>query len=133
MKLGERIKERRRELMMTQKDLGDKVQVTQKQISKYERNDSIPPLDVMEKLAIALKVPISYFIYETTTKNMHNGEITNQYKSPHKNESIANKLPESKFSKQQQELLEIMQHMTEPEQDQLLGAVKMYLSTKLHN
>ena len=49
MELGERIKERRKQLMMTQKELGDKIQVTQKQISKYERNESIPSLNQLEK------------------------------------------------------------------------------------
>lgn len=132
MKLGERIKERRKELMMTQKELGDLIQVTQKQISKYERNDSIPSLEQIEKIAEALKVPISYFVYETTAQNMHTGKIINQYKSPYKFKRIANKPSEKEFSKQQAEILKIMQNMTEPEQDQLLGAVKMYLSTQLH-
>lgn len=132
MKLGERIKERRKELFLTQKELGDLIQVTQKQISKYERNDSIPSLEQIEKLADALKVPIGYFVYETKSKNMHTGEHIENYKSPYKFNSTANKPPENNFSKQQQEILEIMQHMTEPEQEQLLGAVKMYLSTQIH-
>ena len=71
MELGERIKERRKQLMMTQKELGDKIQVTQKQISKYERNESIPSLNQIEKIADALNVSINYFIYDAVTKNIH--------------------------------------------------------------
>lgn len=130
MKLGERIKERRKELLMTQKELGDKLEITQKQISKYERNESVPPLEQIEKLAEALKVPIGYFIYKSETTEIHSGKVTDNYTSPYQNKSIANKPPENEISKQQQELLDIMQHMTEPEQEQLIGAVKMYLSTR---
>lgn len=130
MKLGERIKERRKELFLTQKELGDLIQVTQKQISKYERNDSIPSLEQIEKLANALKVPIGYFVYETASGNVHTGEIKEHYKSPYKITNIANKPPENEFSKQQQEMLNIMQPMTEQEQIELLGAIKMYLSTR---
>lgn len=130
MLLGERIKERRRELLMTQKELGDKIQVSQKQISKYEKNESTPPLDQIEKLAEALRVPISYFIYKSEEGNIHSGNITDSYKSPYKFKDTANKPPERKFSKQQQELIEIMEAMTDQEQTELLGAVKMYIRTK---
>lgn len=131
MKLGERIKERRKELGMSQKELGEKLEITQKQISKYERDESIPTIRQIEKIAEALKVPIGYFIYKTEAAEIHSGKVINNYTSPYKKESIANKPPENKFSKQQQELLNIMQPMTEQEQNQLLGAVKMYLSTQI--
>ena len=100
MELGERIKERRKQLMMTQKELGDKIQVTQKQISKYERNESIPSLNQIEKIADALNVSINYFIYDAVTKNIHTGKIINKYTSPYtyKNEDTVSK-PEDTANK----------------------------------
>ena len=136
MELGERIKERRKQLMMTQKELGDKIQVTQKQISKYERNESIPSLNQIEKIADALNVSRNYFIYDAVTKNIHTGKIINKYTSPYtyknedtvsKPEDTANKPLERNFSKQQQELLEITDKMTDQQQTELLGAMKMFL------
>ena len=127
MLLGERIKEQRKKLGLSQKELGDKVQVSQRQISKYEKNDSVPPLDQIEKLAEALEVPIGYFVYQSTKMNMHTGKIIEQDKSPYKIKNIANKPPEREFSKQQLELIQITDGLTDAQQTELLGAVKMFL------
>lgn len=105
MNIGEKIKIRRKELRLTQQELGEKVQISQKQISKYEKNESQPPIDQLEKIAEVLNMKIEI-----------NG--------------TANKPPERKFSKQQQELIEIMEKMTDQEQTELIGAVKMYIRTK---
>lgn len=104
-----RIRERRKELKMNQAELAAKSGMTQTGISTIELNKVDPTTSNIKKIAAALNVSLDYLILGT-----------------------ANKPSEREFSKQQQELLEIMQHMTEPEQEQLLGAVKMYLSTKIH-
>lgn len=104
-----RIRERRKELKMNQTELANKAGINQTTISTIELGKVDPTTSSIKMIAAALDVSIDYLILGT-----------------------ANKPPEREFSKQQQELLEIMQHMTEPEQEQLLGAVKMYLSTQIH-
>lgn len=105
--MHKRIRERRKELKMSQEELAAKAGITQTGISAIEKNKNDTTCSVIAKIAGALNVSTDYLILGT-----------------------ANKPPEREFSKQQQELLEIMQHMTEPEQIELLGAVKMYLSTR---
>lgn len=105
--MHERIRQRRNELNMKQVDLATKAGITQTTISTIEKGKNDTTCSIIAKIAAALNVSTDYLIL-----------------------GIANKPPEREFSKQQQELLEIMQHMTEPEQIELLGAVKMYLSTR---
>lgn len=107
--MHERIRQRRKELNMNQTELADKAGIKQATISAIELGKVDPTTSSIKMIATALDVSLDYLIQGT-----------------------ANKPPEIEFSKQQQELLEIMQHMTEPEQEQLLGAVKMYLSTQIH-
>ena len=104
-----RIRERRKELKMNQAELAAKAGITQTGISSIELGKTDPTTTNIKRIAAALDVSLDYLILGT-----------------------ANKPPEIEFSKQQQELIDIMQHMTEPEQIELLGAVKMYLSTRKH-
>ena len=60
--LGERIKKRRLLLGMTQEQLGKLIGVTKVAISSYEKNTRTPKLDVIEKLASALKVDVTYLL-----------------------------------------------------------------------
>lgn len=105
--MHERIRQQRKNLGISQIDLAAKTGLPQSTISTIEQGKSDTTCSVISKIAAALNVSTDYLILGT-----------------------ANKPPEREFSKQQEELLEIMQHMTEPEQIELLGAVKMYLSTR---
>lgn len=107
--MHKRIRERRKELNMKQVELAELTGITQTTISTIEKGKNDTTCSVIAKIAATLNVSTDYLILGT-----------------------ANKPPENNFSKQQQEILEIMQHMTEPEQEQLLGAVKMYLNTQIH-
>lgn len=107
--MHERIRQQRKKLKMNQEQLAAKAGITQATISAIELNKNEPSYKTVAKIAKALDVSTDYLILGTANK-------------PH----------ERVFSKQQQELLEIMQHMTEPEQIELLGAVRMYLSTRAH-
>jgi len=121
VKMGERIKTQRKLLNLTQKELGKKMQISQKQISKYENNESQPPVDQLQKLAEILNVSTDWLICDTI-------EITRKGKI-HGHKDTTNKPPGEEFSKQQLELLEITKNLTEQQQDELLGAVKMFVMT----
>lgn len=192
-RIGERIKERRKEKGLTQKQLAKELQLSQKQISKYENNESQPPIDQLQKLTEILEVSADWLLTDTIEftetitrieaidpnslggrirkarqeKNLIQRELSEKIdiklsklnqiernigRKPEieliekiaqvldtstdwllygdKNECIANKPPEKEFSKQQQEMTEIMEAMTDQEQTELLGAVKMYIRTK---
>lgn len=61
-KLGKKIKIARVELDLTQTDLAKKTGSLQKSISRYENGEAVPSLSTLEKLAKALKKPMSYFM-----------------------------------------------------------------------
>lgn len=62
--LGPRIKEKRKELKLTQKDLADLVKVSSQVISNWERGYTTPNTDDLSRLATALKVTPNFLIGE---------------------------------------------------------------------
>jgi transcriptional regulator with XRE-family HTH domain len=61
IRFGQRMRARRMMLDMSQTELGAIIDVTFQQIQKYERGINCVSVSRLEKLAVALKVPISYF------------------------------------------------------------------------
>ncbi len=64
MTLGKRIKAARERLnpRSTQKDIADKFGITDQAVSGWERDDSVPELDKMPRLARELKVPLDWLL-----------------------------------------------------------------------
>jgi transcriptional regulator with XRE-family HTH domain len=60
--LGARIKELRKHASSTQKELAKAVSVTPQQLNKYESGLSLPPADMLRRLARALDVTIDYLV-----------------------------------------------------------------------
>ena len=58
-KIGEYIKEKRKAKELTQKELGDLLSVTDKAVSKWERNISLPDIAILNKLAEVLNTTVS--------------------------------------------------------------------------
>ena len=59
IQIGQFIRERRIELCMTQQQLADKLNVTDKAVSKWERSVSYPDITILRELADALEVSVS--------------------------------------------------------------------------
>lgn len=106
--MHDRIRQQRKKLKMNQEQLAIKAGITQATISAIELNKNEASYKTVAKIAKALDVSTDYLILGT-----------------------ANKPTVKEFSKQQLELIELTEKMTDQEQSELLGAVKMYLST--HN
>lgn len=64
MKLGERLRERRRQLRMTLKDVAEEAKISIPYLSDVERDKAQPPLDTLTRIASAL---------ETTTMALLDG------------------------------------------------------------
>ncbi len=62
MTLGERIRERRQELGLTQDDLAKALKVTPQHISAIETDKRAPSLDFLVKLARELKITTDYLL-----------------------------------------------------------------------
>ena len=67
-KIGKYIASRRKEKGLTQQELGDKLFVTDKAVSKWERGLSLPDITILEKLADVLNTDI-YSILQVKKKN----------------------------------------------------------------
>lgn len=61
-RLGKRIKIARVENDLTQGQLAEAINATQKSISRYETGLSIPSLETLAKIAKVLKKPFGYFL-----------------------------------------------------------------------
>jgi transcriptional regulator with XRE-family HTH domain len=59
MNMNEKLKQLRKTQGLTQKELADKADVSREAIVKYERGERQPPLDIAQRLAVALDVPLS--------------------------------------------------------------------------
>ncbi|MBE6878263.1 MAG: helix-turn-helix transcriptional regulator [Ruminococcaceae bacterium] len=60
--MGLVIKEKRRELDLTQKELAEKLNVSDKAVSKWERSESLPDVTLIPLIAAALGVSIDYLM-----------------------------------------------------------------------
>jgi transcriptional regulator with XRE-family HTH domain len=70
--LGERIKEIRKVRGLTQAKLAEMVDIEQKHVSRIESAKNYPTMDRLEKLAVALNVPLmSFFDF----KHLENDEV----------------------------------------------------------
>ena len=59
MKIGQFIRDRRIELCMTQQQLADKLGITDKAVSKWERAVSYPDITILRELSAALDVSVT--------------------------------------------------------------------------
>lgn len=74
MSIGLNIKRLRKELGFTQKALADILELTEGQISHYEKDRSTPPVEVIDRMARALGVRVSDII----GNNNYSIEINNE-------------------------------------------------------
>lgn len=62
MTIGEIIKKARKEKKLTQKELGDLLGRTQRTIQAYEKDEVIPPLNILDKISNILDISMSNLI-----------------------------------------------------------------------
>ena len=60
--IGDRIRKRRKELNLTQLQLAEKLNVTDRAVSKWEKNDGNPDFTILPTLAEVLNVSLDYLI-----------------------------------------------------------------------
>ncbi len=72
--LGRLIKELRNKEGLTQSELADKINISNKAISHWETGENIPPLDMLHRLSKFFNVPVSLFI-EAIANEKDNDEL----------------------------------------------------------
>lgn len=77
--LGERIRDRRRSLRMSQKEIADKIGVSVAAISLWEKDKASPSSDNMKSLAAALNCSPTWLLMEMETLTVTPAGIENQY------------------------------------------------------
>ena len=91
IKFGKLILKLRKKQNMTQKELAEKLNVTDKAVSKWERGDSFPDITLLEPIAKELGVTVSELI--TGEKDLNDDEIKNKI------EQFAKELKENRNKK----------------------------------
>lgn len=86
MKINEVIFKRRKELKMTQKDLADKLNVTDKTVSRWENGTTLPDVEMLKTIAGVLELDIMEFYKDVDTKEINHSEkydlsIISKYKT----------------------------------------------------
>jgi transcriptional regulator with XRE-family HTH domain len=69
LKLGERMRQRRQELGMSQRELADRTDLTASFLSQVEREVTSPSIDSLRRISRALNVPIFHFLLEPEPKS----------------------------------------------------------------
>lgn len=72
MKVGEIIKSERLKNGLSQRELGEKVEMSQQMIAQYENGKRKPKFENLKKIAIALNVQIDVFLSEDTNELIEN-------------------------------------------------------------
>lgn len=62
--LGDLLKKAREEAQLSQKELAQKVKLSDKAISSYEVNRAEPSFDMLKKIGKAVHKPVNYFLNE---------------------------------------------------------------------
>lgn len=83
MAIGERIKEQRTRLKMTQTDLANKVGLSYIQIGRYEKQKSRPSSTILQRLASNLETTTDYLMngssFEENSAQLTDKELLNQF------------------------------------------------------
>lgn len=72
MSLGDRIKKYRKINKFTQKQLSSQLGLTPKMVSFYERNERMPPIDIIIKLSQIFSVSTDYLLGLSTEQSIPN-------------------------------------------------------------
>ena len=80
MTVGERIKQPRKELNLTQQQLANRVGVTYIQIGRYEIGKSNASADVLQKVAEALSTTTDFLMGSGNAQQLSDKELLQQFK-----------------------------------------------------
>lgn len=82
--LGDRIKELRNNLDLSQQDLADKIKLSKAQMNRYENRAVQPPADVLNKLADVLGTTVDFLLNgnsgEKAKASLKNAELLSKFK-----------------------------------------------------
>lgn len=100
MNIGENIKQFRKNKKITQKELAEKIGVTDSAITKYEKGDREPNIETLNKIATALGVTI-------------NDLVKNEEKASNKNSIGIRFLDRSKLPDEKEQIIKVVEEMYE--------------------
>ena len=83
-----RIKILRLENNLTQKELAEKIQTSNKNIWAYENNIATPPAETLIKIADFFNVSLDYLLYRNFNINANNNSFSDDEKTSLKNTEI---------------------------------------------
>ena len=71
MFIGTIISNRRKELKMTQKELSEKLNVTDRTVSRWECEVNLPDVEMLKTISKVLDVDITYFYEDVSTREIN--------------------------------------------------------------
>ncbi len=64
--IGAKVKKARQERGLSQKELGERIKLSDKAISSYEVERAVPSLGILKKISVVTRKPVSYFLDENS-------------------------------------------------------------------
>ena len=81
MSIGSIISERRKELGLTQKQLAEKLNITDRTVSRWECEVNLPDVEMLKSISKVMEVPITYFYEDSPKKTFENSDILYKQKA----------------------------------------------------
>lgn len=81
MSIGSIISERRKELGLTQKQLAERLNITDRTVSRWECEVNLPDVEMLKSISKVMEVPITYFYEDSPKKALENLDILYKQKS----------------------------------------------------
>ncbi|MGX1791148.1 helix-turn-helix domain-containing protein [Bosea sp. NPDC055332] len=113
--IGKRIRQRRKELRLSQGELADRIEVSYQQFGRYEDGKSRISAGVLVKLLEPLSVPIAYFYEGMVTKIAASGlsDAEQIRYAPQSAEALRSRLSQAAAIISDLDKLEAVTHLTE--------------------
>ena len=127
--IGKKIKLRRNELNLTQKELGKLLGVTQQMVGQWERSCNKITISTLEKISAALGVPLSYFTDVLTEAVIDTNQFSPFCNSPSISEKDSNTviytIEQNEYSKCQKRLSYIFNQLNTAGKNKALEQIEL--------
>lgn len=124
--LGERIKSRRKELRITQKELGDKIGFTKSSISRIEHGSRVVSIENINKIASVLEVDQKWLLGWTDEVQFSRDQLAHHVLSVLENMQVS----VEKEDPQTATLMEYVNKMNERQRQRLIDYAEYLAKTK---
>ncbi len=126
-----KIAEERKRLNLSQLELANKLGVSQKSISKYERGDRRPTYETLMAMAKLFGVSVDYLLGNSNSRISTNNDVSLRNFEKKNNNQTSTSLEET-FTEKEKKFLSTFRQLNDDNQDIIIGEMKKTLKEQIH-